>query len=112
MSAWAADWLLPVNVRHVLTDQPGHTPRGLIRHAKLALQFLGTDAVPRRREQVDRVKPQLQRGARLFKRSADRGVQVVAAPLAGIGALGLDPIPVRRALAGRALEVLPEPHVE
>jgi hypothetical protein len=35
-------------------------------------------------------------------------MEVVAAPLAGIGPLGFDPIPVGRPLALGALETLPE----
>ena len=83
----------------MLADQRGHAPRRLIGHAKLALEFLAADAVARRGEQVDGVEPKLERGAGLLKRRPDRGVQVVTAPLAGIGALCLDPKPLGGALA-------------
>ena len=88
-----------VDVGHMLTDQRGHAPCGLVSDAKLALQFLARNTMPRGGEQVDGIEPQLQRGAGLGERGANRGVQVMAAPLARIGALCLDPIPVRRALA-------------
>lgn len=94
-----ADRLVAVNRRHVLADKRCHAPRGFIGHSKLALEFLGADAVARRREQVDCIEPKLERGARLLERSANGRVQMVTAPLAGISALGLDAIPVRRALA-------------
>jgi hypothetical protein len=87
-----------VHHRHVLADKAGHTPRCLVGDAQLALQFLCRHAVPRRGEQVDCVEPKLKRSAGLFERRPDRGMQVVTAPLAGIGPLGLDAIPVRLAL--------------
>lgn len=54
------------------------------------------------------IEPELQRVAPLFERGANRWVQVMAAPLAGIGALLLDPIPVRK----RASIALAEPNPE
>ncbi|VWX56785.1 hypothetical protein SPHINGOR109_10639 [Sphingorhabdus sp. 109] len=45
-------------------------------------------------EQIDCIEPKLQWRPALFKRSAHSRVQVMTAPLAGISALGFDPIPV------------------
>ena len=91
-----------VNAGHVGADEIGHAPSRLIRHAKLALQFLRGNAVAGSGEQVDGVKPELQRRATVLERCSDRGVKVIAAPLAGIGALGLYPVPVGLTLAFRA----------
>ena len=83
----------------MLANYMYHTPSRLVCDTKLALQFLGRDAVARRREQEDRIEPHLQWRAGLLKRRPHGRVQVMAAPLAGIGTLGLDPIPVGRPLA-------------
>lgn len=96
----------------MLADQPGHALCGLVGHAKLPLQFLGADTVARGCEKVDGVGPKLQRRAGLFERRADRWVQVMTAPLARVGALCLDPIPVRLAGAGGASEALLEADFE
>lgn len=61
--AQPADWALAVNVGHVLADQRGHAPRGLVGYAKLEFAV----PWPKRREQVDRVEPELERRAGLLK---------------------------------------------
>lgn len=99
MSAGAADRGFAVNVRHMLANKARHTPSRLVSDPKLALQFLGAHAVPRGGEQVDCVEPELQGRAGLLERRPYSRVQVVTAPLARIGPLCLDAIPVRRALA-------------
>lgn len=93
---------LPVNIGNVPADMVRHTPRGLVGNAKLTLQFLRGNAMPGSGEQIDRVEPQLQRRAAVFKRRAHSRMKMMAAPLAGVGAFGLDAIPVRPASAFRA----------
>lgn len=110
--AGTANGSTAVNVCHVLADQPSHAPRRLVGHPKLALQFLGADTMPRGGEQVDRVEPELQRSARLLEGRLYGRVQVMTAPLARIGPLCLDAIPVRRPFARRAGEVLLKAHIE
>ena len=110
--AGAADGTLAVTIGHVFADQRGHAPCRLVSDPKLALQFLGADTVPRGGKQVQRIEPKLERGAGFLERGANGRVQVVAAPLAGIGPLGFDPEPLGRAVARRASEALPEPHVK
>ena len=61
-----------------------------------------------RGEQIDSIKPKLQRCASLFKGCAYRWMQVVTAKLARISALGFDAKPLGRAFAGRAFRALPE----
>ena len=98
-SAGTTKGALSVNRRHMLADERGRAPRRFIGHPKLALEFLAADAVARRREQVNGIEPKLERSAGLLEGRPDRGVKVVAAPLAGIGPLSLDAKPLRRALA-------------
>ena len=87
---------------HVFADKIGHAPRRLIGHAKLPLQFFRGNAMAGSSEQVNRVEPKLQRRPAVFKRRADCRVNVMSAPLAGIGALGFNPIPLGFSIAGRA----------
>lgn len=58
------------------------------------------------------VEPELERSARLLERRSHGRVEVMTAPLARIGALGFDPVPVGRALARRARKAPAEPHIE
>ena len=88
-----------VNVRHVLPDQIGHAPSGLVGHAKLPLQLLSGNTVAGSGEKVDGVKPQLQRRAAILEWRACRWVKVMAAGLTGIGALRFKPRPLHRLLA-------------
>jgi len=76
---------LAVNLAHVFADQVRHAEGGRIGHAQLALQFLGRNAVARSGEQVHRIEPLLQRNAGPLEHRSDHRMNVVAAPLAGIG---------------------------
>lgn len=87
-------------------------PRRLVGHAQLALQFLCRNAVPRCREQVHRIEPQLQRRPGLLERRANSRMQVMAAPFTGISALCLDPIPAGRTVTLRADMPGPKPNIE
>jgi hypothetical protein len=93
---------LAVNIGHVLADEPGHAPRGLIGHAKLAFEFLCWNPMTGRGEQIKGIKPELQRCARILKRSSGGRVDVMPAPLAGECPFGLESIPSRRLGAFRA----------
>lgn len=97
---------------NVFPNEGRHTPRGLVGDAKLALQFSAAHAVARGGEQEDCVEPELQGGAALFKDCAYLRVDVVAAPLAGIGLLALKTIPLRFTLAFWANVTLSEAHIE
>jgi len=77
---------IAVNARHMVTDQMRHAERGRIGDAKLALQFFRRNAVTRRGEQVDRVKPLRERCMAVLEHRADHRVDVVAA-IAGVGGL-------------------------
>lgn len=77
--------VVAINFAHVLADFVTDAPRGLVGHAKLALQFLRRDAVSGRGEQVHGVEPLLQRRPGILKRRSGHRVNVVAAPRAGIG---------------------------
>jgi hypothetical protein len=59
-----------------------HSPSGLVRHAKLALQLLGRDSASSARHDVHGVEPQMQRRGRLVKDRPRCRVNVVAAGLA------------------------------
>lgn len=59
---------------------------GLIRHPKLALEFLAADTVARRAEQIHGVEPANQRGARVVQDGVGGGVHMVAARRANKGA--------------------------
>ena len=76
---------IAVNRAHVFADQVGHAERRGVRNAKLALQFLGRNAVARRGKQVHGIKPLLQRCMRAIERRPDHRVNVMATPGAGIG---------------------------
>lgn len=110
--AGTANRAFTVDGGHVLADFVAHAPCRLVGDAKLALEFLGTDTMARRGEQVDSIEPQLQWRAGLLKRGANGGVQVMPAPLARIGALGLDAEPVRGALALWAGVALSKANIE
>lgn len=95
-----------VHVLDMLADLVCHAPSRLVGHAKLPLQFLCGNAMTRRGEQINGIEPKLERRAAVLERRPDRGVEMIAAPLAGIGPLGLDPVPVGRTLAFGALVAL------
>ena len=103
---------LTVNGFHVLANQVRHAPSGFVGNAKLPLQFLRGNTVARRGEKVDRVEPELQRSAAVLKRSSDSRMEMMAAPLAGVGALGLKPEPPGLAAALRADVALTKADVE
>lgn len=63
-------------------------------------------------EQKDRIEPKLQRRARLLEDVADNWVDVVAAPLAGIGFFRLQPIPLSFAFTLRASMAMTETHAK
>lgn len=75
---------------HMLSDLVPHAPRRLISYAKLALEFLGGDSMPRRGEQVHGVEPLLKGRTRVFEQRACHWVDVVAALTAGVGRFLLD----------------------
>lgn len=104
----AKEGKLPIYLGNVLTNLMAHAPRTLVRHAKLAFQFLGRNAMAGSSEKIDGIEPKLQGGAAILKGSANRGVKMMSAPLAGIGAFRLNFVPVRLALALRAGMALAE----
>lgn len=78
----AAKRIVAIERAHILADFVAHTPSRLVGYAKLALDFLGSNARPRSGEQEDDIKPVLQWGAGALKgRSGHRG-NLVAAELA------------------------------
>ena len=77
-------------VLHELADFVSHAPRRLIGHAKLPFQFLGRYAVPGGGHQEDGKEPRHEAGGGLVEDGACRGVNLIAAPSAGIGAAVID----------------------
>ena len=66
-------------------DLVAHAPCGLVGDANLALDFLGGNAVPRRREQEHDVEPIAQGCARAIERRAGGRIKLIGAPLALVG---------------------------
>ena len=64
MGTATANRRIAINLANVLADFVAHAPRRFVAYAQLALQFLGGHAMAGRREQVDRIKPLLQRRMR------------------------------------------------
>lgn len=95
-----------IHIGDVLADLMPHAPCRFVRDAELPLQFKGRDAMPGCGEKVDGVEPQLQGRPAILKGRFNCGVEVMAAPLAGIGAFGLNSVPVGLTLAFRALIAL------
>ena len=81
---------IAVNGTHIITDDMRHAERRGIGNPKLALKFLGGNAVARRAEQIHGVKPLLQRRMGTVEGRPDHRVNVMAAPRAGISGLFLD----------------------
>lgn len=98
----AKQWKLAVNKLHVFADKVCHAPSRLVSHAKLTFQFLRRNAVAGSCEKVNRIEPKLQRCAAVLKRRADCGMQMMAAPLAGVSAFSLKTKPLRFLVALRA----------
>lgn len=103
---------IAIHLRHVLADFMAHAPRRFVGDGKLALQFLGRDAMPRRGEQVDRVVPLLQSGMRLGERRADHRINLVAAPRALVSRMALDAVKLPVLAALRAIKRLAEAGAE
>ncbi len=82
-----------VDTGHEPADAAGHAPGGFVGHAEFFPEFGGGNAVPGRGEQIDRIKPQLQRGPAVGERRACGRVEMMTAPLAGDGAFGPEAIP-------------------
>ena len=91
-----------VDAGHESSDAAGHAPGGLVGHAELLLQFGGGHAVAGGGEQIDRIEPELQRGSAVGKRRAGGRVEMMTAPLAGTGALGVELVPSAAAFTARA----------
>src|SRR5208283_2389438 len=80
-------------------DAAGHAPGGLVGHAEFFPEFGRGHTVPGRGQQIDRIKPELQRGPAVRERRAGGRVEVMTAPLAGDGAFGPEAIPMSAASA-------------
>lgn len=70
---------------YVLADLMAHAPSRLVRHAKLALEFLGRDAMPRSCEEVHGVKPLLERRMGRLKGRSDHRMNMMPTPGALVG---------------------------
>jgi hypothetical protein len=103
--------VVAVGNRHVLADLVPHPPSGFIAHTELPLKFLGWHAVARRAEEIHRVEPGLKRRPGALERSADHGVNVMAAPRAGIGRHVSEPSEAAMLAALGAVEILTETHL-
>jgi len=70
---------LAVNLFHVLANLMAHAPSRLVRHTKLALQFLCRNTVTGSGKFINRQKPKLQRRPAILEQCADSGMQMMAA---------------------------------
>ena len=102
MLAGSADWTVAVQRAHIFPDLMAHAPCRLVGHAKLALDFLGSDTVPRRAEHEHDEKPVAQRGPRAIKRRARGRKHLKATPFASVGPTRFDAIELSFAYARSA----------
>lgn len=80
-----AEGIVAILRGHKLADFMAHAPSRLVGHAKLALDFLGGNAIARGAEQEHDVEPIAQRGARPMERRIGGREHLIAAEIAGIG---------------------------
>jgi hypothetical protein len=80
-----------------------HAPRAFVGDAKFTLKLLCRNSAPRLRHQVNRVKPELQRGGRVLKDRAPHRMLMMAAKLAAIGRSRLNSMMLGDFLAFRAI---------
>lgn len=90
--ARAAERSNAVNHAHVLADHVAHAPSGFVGDAQLALDTLGSDAVPRRGEKEHDVEPVAQRRAGAVAGRSRGRIDLIAAMLASVGAPRLDAV--------------------
>lgn len=93
---------------HVFADFVAHAPSRFVRASELALKLFRANTVARDREQIHGVVPALQRHVRAMEGCSDHRVNMVAAPFAGIGFLGLNAIKGRVLSAIGAIKFLAE----
>lgn len=103
---------LAVNVGNVLADNVSHTPRGFVGNAKLPFQFFCGYAMTGSCVKVDCIEPKLQGCAGVLERSARGRMDMMSAPLAGIGSLGLEAEPVALAVTLWAHATLSKSDIE
>ena len=88
---------------HVFADLMAHAPRRLVSDAKLALDFLGGNTVPRRAEQEHDKEPIAQAGAGAIKGRPGSRIDLMPAILADIGAARGHPVIMRALAAASAI---------
>jgi hypothetical protein len=84
-----------------------HAPRGFVGDADLSLDALGSNAVPRRREQEHDVEPIAKAGAGAIERRSGGRIELVGAPVALIRTAATNAAVLRRTVALGAVEVSP-----
>ena len=77
-----ANRAVTIDLRRIFTNFMAHAPRGFVRHAQLAFDFLGCHAVPRSAEQEHDMEPVAQRSAGALERSVGHRRNLVAAVFA------------------------------
>ena len=82
----ATKWIVTIKRRHVFADFMTHAPSRLVSHTKLALDFLGRNAVARSAEQEDDIEPIAQRRPRPMHRRVSRWKDLMAAKVASVRA--------------------------
>lgn len=65
-----------------------------------------------RGEEEDRIEPELERGPGLLENRSDHRVDMMAAPLAGIGLFGSEAVPLGGSLALRAGMTMSKSHIK
>lgn len=96
-------------VCHEFTDLMRHTPRRLIRDAKLALKLFSGHAVLAGAHQEDGKEPRLKARSGFVEDRASRGINLMPAPLAGIASTffdGMKAIGLAALRASAALRIL------
>ena len=99
----AAERVATTKLPHIFADLMAHAPRRFVGNTKLALDFLGSNAVARSAEQKHDKEPIAQRCAGAIKRGASGRVNLMPAIFADIGAAGANAIVVRALAATRAV---------
>lgn len=101
-----------VHLLHMFSDFVSHAKRAFVGHAKFPLQLHRGNAMAGSGEKVNCIEPQLHRRPAILKQRSGCRVDMMAAPLASVGANLAHPRPVRLALTLRASISLSKAAVE
>lgn len=106
MRAETAKRAATVDSAHILADHVAHAPSRLVGNAKLALDFLGRNAIPRRAKPKHHGEPIAKRRARAIEGRSGGRIDLMGAPLTLIGPAAHNARVPRRASAAGAIKVI------